>query len=262
MKIFAHRGMASEFPENSHSAIKAAFDQGFEVEVDVRFTKDGEIALVHDRDLLRLCGNAVAVSDLDIDEIRSNEFLTLPAEAMAGFKDMVELHKRYGNQRSIAIHFKQEDQTPENCRKLAESVCEHGLRNRSFIFNLGMEACMTIRELDKDIKLGVIVSDREFEEFVYLPDIIKKAPDIFDIVWAAEFENIYSSGFFNNVKAAGKQVYAVSPELHRNLGHPKAFTGYQEIWPMLYDWGLDGICTDFPIELSESIRSASHEHSI
>lgn len=53
----AHRGLhGGEIPENSLSAFEEAAAKGYSVETDVQMTKDGELVLFHDDDLLRMCG--------------------------------------------------------------------------------------------------------------------------------------------------------------------------------------------------------------
>jgi glycerophosphoryl diester phosphodiesterase len=63
--ILAHRGLPSiDCPENSVAAIAAAFDRGADgVEVDLRLTADGVLAVSHDEDLHRLTGVPMAIAD-------------------------------------------------------------------------------------------------------------------------------------------------------------------------------------------------------
>ena len=50
VKLQAHRGVSSEFPENTMPAFKASVDQGYDfIEFDPKYTKDGEIVILHDQ---------------------------------------------------------------------------------------------------------------------------------------------------------------------------------------------------------------------
>lgn len=62
--ILAHRGLPGiDCPENSVAAIAAAFDRGADgVEVDLRLTADGVLAVSHDEDLHRLTGVPLAIA--------------------------------------------------------------------------------------------------------------------------------------------------------------------------------------------------------
>lgn len=78
MKYQAHRGVGTEFPENTMPAFKAAAAQGYEyIELDPRFTKDGYLVVMHDETINRTCRypsgekieNPTYISALTYDEI-------------------------------------------------------------------------------------------------------------------------------------------------------------------------------------------------
>ena len=71
---FAHRGLhdiKSGVVENTLPAFIAARDQGFGMELDIRFTKDMQVVVFHDDDLLRLAGDARKVCQLTLDELKA-----------------------------------------------------------------------------------------------------------------------------------------------------------------------------------------------
>lgn len=56
MLFQAHRGVSTEYPENTMPAFQAAWEQGYQVmEMDPLFTCDGECVLFHDPTLGRTC---------------------------------------------------------------------------------------------------------------------------------------------------------------------------------------------------------------
>jgi len=66
----AHRGDSSRLRENTLVAIQAAIDAGAEVvEIDVRLTKDNQVAVIHDSTLERLWGISASVRDRNWDFI-------------------------------------------------------------------------------------------------------------------------------------------------------------------------------------------------
>lgn len=68
--IIAHRGASAEAPENTLSAFRLAWEQDADaVEMDLRLTRDGHVAVVHDADLRRVAGNPHKVASLTAAEL-------------------------------------------------------------------------------------------------------------------------------------------------------------------------------------------------
>ncbi len=71
-RFFAHRGlhtMDNTIPENTVAAFERACVAGYGIELDVRITKDEEVVVIHDPNLMRPCGVDKNVSDLTYNEI-------------------------------------------------------------------------------------------------------------------------------------------------------------------------------------------------
>jgi glycerophosphoryl diester phosphodiesterase len=74
----AHRGLhaaADGRPENSLAAFERACTLGFPVELDVRLTRDGRVAVFHDRALRRLTGARGRIEDRDAADLRALRLL-------------------------------------------------------------------------------------------------------------------------------------------------------------------------------------------
>ena len=68
---YAHRGLHDDAsPENSLSAFQKAVDHGYGMELDVRLTKDRQMVVMHDGNLLRMCGVDRHVKAVTLDEFR------------------------------------------------------------------------------------------------------------------------------------------------------------------------------------------------
>ena len=78
--VIAHRGVASEAPENTLPAIAKAIDLGCAMaEIDVRYTADGEVVLMHDATVDRTTDGTGRVADKTLPELKS-----LDAGALSG----------------------------------------------------------------------------------------------------------------------------------------------------------------------------------
>lgn len=93
VKLFAHRGGAHEYDENTISAFQETYNKGLTgYETDVRLTKDGQLVIFHDADLKRIVGKEGAIEDLTLEEIKQlqtkkgNEIPTVD-EVLAFFSD-------------------------------------------------------------------------------------------------------------------------------------------------------------------------------
>ncbi len=69
---WAHRGGASDVPENTMPAFEHAVHLGYRyVETDVQVTADGVLVAFHDNDLRRACGRDGRISDLPWNDVRT-----------------------------------------------------------------------------------------------------------------------------------------------------------------------------------------------
>ncbi len=92
---YAHRGLhdlAAGRPENSLSAFQAAAEAGFGAELDVHLMADGNLAVVHDADLARVCGKHAMIGTLRREDLAgypllgSGETIPLLEDVLAVFE--------------------------------------------------------------------------------------------------------------------------------------------------------------------------------
>ncbi|MDR2974193.1 MAG: hypothetical protein LBV00_05700 [Propionibacteriaceae bacterium] len=68
---YAHRGLHDgTIPENSLTAFRRAVEHGCGAELDVRLTKDGRLAVMHDSSLKRMCGLDARVENMTTEQLR------------------------------------------------------------------------------------------------------------------------------------------------------------------------------------------------
>ena len=111
---FAHRGLhdsSQGVPENSMAAFRRAVEHGFGAELDVHLMADGNLAVVHDGSLKRVCGADVYIEDLTADELRdyplmgTEERIPLFQDVLALFEGktplVIELKVERGNANAL-----------------------------------------------------------------------------------------------------------------------------------------------------------------
>ena len=93
IRLQAHRGVASEYPENTLAAFKASIDQGYGIiELDAKYTKDNVCVILHDRSLNRTARTKdgeplpeeLKISDVTFDEARQYDFGIFMGEQFKG----------------------------------------------------------------------------------------------------------------------------------------------------------------------------------
>ena len=71
MKVFAHRGFSGAYPENTMLAFRKAIEAGADgIELDIHESSDGQLVIIHDESLIRMCGYGVAMCN-GLEEIKS-----------------------------------------------------------------------------------------------------------------------------------------------------------------------------------------------
>lgn len=251
MYIFSHRGVFDKCPENSLAAFKIALDSGFSVEIDLRLTSDNDFVVIHDDNLKRLFQKNISVA--------SGSLLELSKYSLVSFRKYCELFKMYFTDSLTAIHFKLDSQTDVGFKLISQYFSEFNLYDRAFIFDLTIDSAFRMRKVDPKVKIAFIISEYKFESTVYLWDEVKDID--FDIVWAAEYHELYSEEFIKKVKKTDRHFYAMSPDVHKapHILHPRAYSGYEKTWTDLIRWGSEGVCTDLPFEFKKLADIITHK---
>lgn len=215
MRMISHRGNLSgpdHQTENTLRQIRVAFAAGCGIETDIRRDGSGQLYISHDPNCVTADNDA-------------------------------ERHAREWSQHSrceIALNVKELGYEHE----LIDFIERHGLWKQCFLFdfelretNPGATAAM-IRQRDQRIRVAVRVSDRYGES-------VERAGNatFASVVWLDEFDSLWvTDETVSALKQHDRLVYAISPEIH---GFSMAAT--ETRWKQFQAWGVDGICTDFPL---------------
>ena len=71
-KFFGHRGYSGKYPENTLLSFEKAIEAGVDgIELDVQFSKDGELVIIHDETLERTTTGKGWVKDHTLEELKS-----------------------------------------------------------------------------------------------------------------------------------------------------------------------------------------------
>lgn len=86
-----HRGLHNKkIPENSIASFENAIKHNYNIEIDIRTLRTGELVVFHDFTLLRMCKKPIPVSMLSLNDIKSDKYLLPNGEHIPLLNEVLE----------------------------------------------------------------------------------------------------------------------------------------------------------------------------
>ncbi len=117
--VIAHRGESFDAPENTLASINRAWENNVEcVEIDIHFSKDNEIVVIHDYDTLRMSGTKKVIKRTPLQELKllnmgSYKNFNLLNEHIPTLREVIETVPSEGK---LIIEIKSEDRILEKLK--------------------------------------------------------------------------------------------------------------------------------------------------
>ena len=124
----AHRGASSYTPENTFAAFDKALELGVShVELDVHFSRDGHIVVIHDDMLDRTTDGSGPVADMTLAELRSLDAGSWfdPAYSGERIRTLAEIFEHYKNR--LHFHIEIKARAEGLASRTADMVRAHGM---------------------------------------------------------------------------------------------------------------------------------------
>ena len=234
--VLAHRGLLRQAPENTPAAYIAAFELGFGIEVDVRFTADTELVMLHDEALDRTTSGQGPLIEKRVSDLASLDAGLWFDPAFAGQRiptltETCEMARTHGRC-DVLIGLDIKESEPPVEEMVCRTLQEFGLMKRV----LGIGNLLRSPELRERFKSAC--ADFPATRRVGTPDDLADAlsdptADWLFVIYTMSAEQI------EEAHQAGKRVFIVGDQVQE----------YQpENWLMYRDRGVDLFCTDYPIE--------------
>jgi glycerophosphoryl diester phosphodiesterase len=160
-EITAHRGASGVAPENTLVAVELAIRDGADwIEVDVQESADGQVVVVHDRDLKRLAGVALDICEATTDDLEkidvgswfarefSDQRVPTLSQVLALCKDEVRVNidlKYYGHGQNLE-------------QRVIELVEAHGMASDVVIMSLEYEGIRKVKSLRPQWRVGLLAA--------------------------------------------------------------------------------------------------------
>lgn len=144
-----HRGDRAHYPENTMPAMQAMARMGADaIETDVRMTRDGELVLIHDRDVARTTNGQGFVDQMTLEEIRALDAGSWKDPAFAGERiPTVKEFVAFVSQTDLWVNWELKEYPTElgdrayTCiDKLVELIDQYGLAERSLMNSFSWKA--------------------------------------------------------------------------------------------------------------------------
>ncbi len=132
MLLFAHRGLGRSVPENSLAAFAEARQLGFKaVELDIRKTKDGQLAILHDPTPKRTLGLDVRFGDLTLAEIKQRRMLFKGQETTNYIPTLREVFEAEG--KNLRFYLDMKEKKFRDADQIASLIQEFDLYDRTIL---------------------------------------------------------------------------------------------------------------------------------
>lgn len=162
-QIWAHRGASGYAPENTLPAFDLAAKQEADgIELDVQLTKDGEVVVIHDERIDRVCARKGFVKQYTLQELKEFSFHNHMSEyAGVQIPTLQEVYEQVApTGMCVNVELKTGIFFYEG---LEEKVLEIGraydMENRVWYSSFNHETLMKLKQLDPCVRTGMLYAD-------------------------------------------------------------------------------------------------------
>ncbi len=162
MRIMGHRGAGGLAMENTEKSLQKALELGVDsVEIDIRKTKDNQLVLCHDDNLMRTASNPAKVKDLSLKQIKTIKLSD--GSAILSLDEALEVL----GQMPVVIELKD-----SGCARILLQTIKNHPRSHPSVASFMLSELALIREMDKDIPLYGLEQTKPFD-ILHLAKIFK-----------------------------------------------------------------------------------------
>jgi len=153
IKALAHRGDPLNYPENTMISYQSAYQQGYShLEIDVHLSKDGVPVLMHDITVDRMTNSQGFIKDFTLNELKA--LLVGGEEEIPTLRETLEYFR---GKIFLSIEIKQHGNLYVDIEKeVLQEIKEAKMLNEVYVNSFDHFSMIRMRELSKDVELGII----------------------------------------------------------------------------------------------------------
>ncbi|MGO4929056.1 glycerophosphodiester phosphodiesterase family protein [Fundicoccus sp. Sow4_D5] len=177
IKIYAHRGNKSEFPENSLQAFRSAIELGVDgIECDVHVSADGQAIIIHDETIDRTTTGEGEIINMSLNEIKAFHLLNpdnrLSDEKIPTLEEMLEEFDRLAFNGELNIELKTDRHEYEGIEKLVKQTVEAKPRAYRIIYSsFNWKSIERMAELQPKAELALLIAEPLLPYQKFIPSL-------------------------------------------------------------------------------------------
>lgn len=223
-EVIAHRGASGAAPENTMTAVERAIEDGAHwVEIDVQRTADDQVVVIHDRDLMRIAGVPLTVTEtryaelnrIDVgswfDASHSEQRLPTLAAVLDQCRGRVK----------VLIELKYYPWDGQLAPRVIEVVTSSGMEKEVAVMSLNIEGARQVKTARPGWQTGLLSA-------VAVGDLTRMEVD-----FLAVHSRMATPDFVRRVHRSGKTLHVWT--VNDAVGMTR-----------LFGMGVDGVITDMP----------------
>lgn len=236
----AHRGFSGRYPENTLLSFQKALEEKVDmIELDITFSKDGEIVIFHDVNMLRVSGLNKHIRDLTYEKINKFEIGSWFKDEYFGLKipKLTDLFKIIDDFTLINIEIKHEASSFINRnseKKLLSIIKEYNMENRVVLSSFNPMIVNRIRKMEPQISTAYLITQNMTPLLIYLLGKINAKFIHIDFKYLNE----------KNIKKMNKVGLKI------NTYTLNSYNEYNKAIKL----GVNGIFTDYPNKLNKFMK--------
>lgn len=176
--IWGHRGARAHCPENTLLAFETAFDQGADgIEIDIHYSKDGDIVIFHDFDLEPLTGAKGMIYEKTLAQLKALSIKhKTEGHGIPTLEEALKLIERKSIELNrplwLNVELKAGSQLYKGIEQRAKSLCEAYLPKERVIYSsFDHFSLQTLKKIDPDCLTGVLTAEAMVDPWLYTAHI-------------------------------------------------------------------------------------------
>ena len=160
--VYGHRGAMGEAPENTLVGFRHAYEKAGvrNFEFDLRLTRDGELAVLHDELLDRTTNGRGSMGERSLEELRSLDarafFPNSKPARIPSLEEVLGIYARDIGRFQIEIKPDLPEKLDRVCLRLRDCLKAYGIEEKTTVTSFEPYALKTIKRLNAGLKLGLI----------------------------------------------------------------------------------------------------------